>query len=308
LVCAEPTFDFGQADNQRDIEHVFVLKNEGDAPLQIDRVRTGCGCASADVSPKVIPPGKTAALTMRLSLRGRSGAQRIIAYAHSNDPVQPFLQVACVGTATAEVDVQPRTLTFTVMPGEPPAELTATLTNRSDAALRIIGVELTDGPFSARVETNIEGRLYRIGVRVETNGLPEIARGELTILTGHLRYPRLGVTLLACRQSALAVAPRELLFLHKEGPPRLEERHIIVRSPRQNEFAITGIDATRTGLEARVTRSGPGWYSVTLGPLNVSPELDGAVIRLHTDVPGAETLEIPVRVIVPRTAPKPAGS
>lgn len=53
----QPSFDFGEADNRRTIEHTFVLHNEGTSTLEISRVRSSCGCTLGDLSAASIPPG-----------------------------------------------------------------------------------------------------------------------------------------------------------------------------------------------------------------------------------------------------------
>lgn len=41
----------------------FVVRNTGEAPLTISRMYTTCGCTTADLTSRVIPPGKVAILT-----------------------------------------------------------------------------------------------------------------------------------------------------------------------------------------------------------------------------------------------------
>ncbi len=41
----------------------YVVRNTGDAPLTISRMYTTCGCTTADLTSRVIPPGKVAILT-----------------------------------------------------------------------------------------------------------------------------------------------------------------------------------------------------------------------------------------------------
>jgi len=41
----------------------YVVRNTGDAPLTISRMYTSCSCTTADLTSRVIPPGKIAILT-----------------------------------------------------------------------------------------------------------------------------------------------------------------------------------------------------------------------------------------------------
>ncbi|MEI7850320.1 MAG: RHS repeat-associated core domain-containing protein [Kiritimatiellales bacterium] len=100
LVCDAPVFDFGATTNTQ-ITHTFVLKNEGLSPLIIERVSTGCGCVVAASRDKTIAPGDTGAVDLTITLRGRSGSQRLTTYVNSNDPDNPYFQLRCIGQVSA---------------------------------------------------------------------------------------------------------------------------------------------------------------------------------------------------------------
>ena len=100
LVCDAPVFDFVATTNTQ-ITHTFVLKNEGLSPLIIERISTGCGCVVAASRDKTIAPGATGAVDLTITLRGRSGSQRLTTYVHSNDPDNPYFQLQCIGQVPA---------------------------------------------------------------------------------------------------------------------------------------------------------------------------------------------------------------
>ena len=112
IVCAEPTYHFGEMENAKDVEHTFILKNEGDLSLEIRQVRPSCGCTVANISQKTIPPGGQAEVITRLSLRGRQGPQHKTISVESNDPKQTTLVLSLEGTAIEEMRVQPNRLFF----------------------------------------------------------------------------------------------------------------------------------------------------------------------------------------------------
>ncbi len=65
IVVPERVYDFGTVGPQDVVEYTFVIRNEGEAPLTISRAFTTCGCTTAQVSARVIPPGKAARVTLR---------------------------------------------------------------------------------------------------------------------------------------------------------------------------------------------------------------------------------------------------
>lgn len=101
ISCDAPVYDYGTCTNTEDILHSFTITNKGREPLVISQVRTGCGCTRADLDRSTIPPGGTASLSARLTLRGYSGIKRTSIYLHTNDPDNPIFMCQFNGTAIA---------------------------------------------------------------------------------------------------------------------------------------------------------------------------------------------------------------
>lgn len=57
-------YDFGRIGARAILERRFVIRNTGDAPLTISRAYTTCGCTTAHLTARVIPPGKVAEVTL----------------------------------------------------------------------------------------------------------------------------------------------------------------------------------------------------------------------------------------------------
>jgi hypothetical protein len=62
---AESFYDFGAVWPTAVLKHKFIVRNTGEAPLTISRAYTTCGCTTADISARVIPPGKLAVISVR---------------------------------------------------------------------------------------------------------------------------------------------------------------------------------------------------------------------------------------------------
>ncbi len=62
LVLPERMYDFGTIPATEKVSHTFPVRNEGPGTLTISRVYTTCACTTAELSSRVIPPGKQALL------------------------------------------------------------------------------------------------------------------------------------------------------------------------------------------------------------------------------------------------------
>ena len=95
-ISVEPTsFDFGKALPEKTLEKQFSIRNFGDADLVIEQVTTTCGCTAAflDEESKVLKPGRSGQLRVRLQTRDYSGKVVRSVMVRSNDPAQKLLEI-----------------------------------------------------------------------------------------------------------------------------------------------------------------------------------------------------------------------
>ena len=102
-ISVEPVFfDFGNALPEKTLEKQFSIRNFGDADLVIEKITTTCGCTAGllDDDSKVLKPGKSGQLRVRLQTRDYSGKVVRSVLVKSNDPTQEVLEIK------VEVNVQ----------------------------------------------------------------------------------------------------------------------------------------------------------------------------------------------------------
>lgn len=104
ITFSQEKWDFGRIKEGEVVTHVFSFTNTGDAVLEIQRVRTSCGCAAALVSQKKLSPGEKGEIKVTFNTRGYSGNVTKYVYVHSNDPRRSHVQLA----VSASIDVPPR--------------------------------------------------------------------------------------------------------------------------------------------------------------------------------------------------------
>lgn len=95
--------DFGKVKQGDVVNHEFAFKNEGGAPLLIEKIETTCGCTAALVSEKRIGPGKEGKIKATFDTRGYSGRLSRYLYIVSNDGENPRRELALI----ADIEVPP---------------------------------------------------------------------------------------------------------------------------------------------------------------------------------------------------------
>ncbi len=65
IVVPAGVHDFGSLGPKDIVTQTFVIRNSGAAPLVISRAYTTCGCTTAEITARVIPPGKAVLATLK---------------------------------------------------------------------------------------------------------------------------------------------------------------------------------------------------------------------------------------------------
>ena len=102
------TIDFGTFPANKKQSATFIIKNIGDEPLKIIRVRKTCGCSANKLSRKIIPPGQSATLISDIIENSIRGSFRKSVYIESNASNFRFFQLTLSGNAVPLVQVLPK--------------------------------------------------------------------------------------------------------------------------------------------------------------------------------------------------------
>lgn len=137
LQVDESKFDFGEIFQGEKVLHVFEFSNDGDENLEIERVRSSCGCTAVLVSEKVIPPGGRGEIKANFdSTRFRNAISKTI-YLYSNDPLRPVMQFHIKGKVLETVTVKPSQINFGAVSAEEPVVSTVSLRNMGRESLKL---------------------------------------------------------------------------------------------------------------------------------------------------------------------------
>lgn len=96
IVVPEKFYSFGTIGPTDVVQHKFIVRNVGEAPLTISRAYTTCGCTTAAFSASVIPPGMVAEVTLTFDAgfhetAGQTVRRGIII--ENNDPREPQAEI-----------------------------------------------------------------------------------------------------------------------------------------------------------------------------------------------------------------------
>jgi hypothetical protein len=95
------TYDFGNVNDQKDVEHIFQFKNVGKTPLIITNASASCGCTVPEWPKEPVMPGKIGQLKVTFHTAGKSGPIQKSIYIISNaTPDKERYEIYIKGTVT----------------------------------------------------------------------------------------------------------------------------------------------------------------------------------------------------------------
>ena len=133
--------DFGEMNPFQFGEHEFIVRNVGDAPLELRSERSSCTCTVAKLSEEPIAPGEEARVVLHWQTTKNNRRFSESATLATNDPNQESLKFRVTGNVLVHVGATPPEL---LVPGVHPgkgASVTTVVTSQVWDELRIEGLE-----------------------------------------------------------------------------------------------------------------------------------------------------------------------
>jgi hypothetical protein len=190
LEISQPIFDLGEIFEDQPMEHVFILKNTGDGPLQLRDIKLDCACSAVDYD-RVIPPGGSGKIVFTVKPYAALHKFCKKGMIFSNDPASPVTTIQLCGDAKPFVEIQPsHIIRFS---GQPSENMVARvrLISHQNTPLTIKGFETDLGDkVGVKIKEEKPGQIFVVEVNnrmKETGGY----KGKIEILTSSDKRPKL---------------------------------------------------------------------------------------------------------------------
>lgn len=193
----KPVYDFKQVIQGKSVIHTFTFRNTGDAPGTIARISSSCGCTVANVSEKIIPPGKTGSIKATFDTSDFFGAVTKEVFIYLDDQQKPAYTLTMKGTVVEELAITPRQINLGSLKAGVRKEVTATMENRGKTKLRIKGIKtaLPQVKISYDKKTLKPGEKTSLKVSVTPRGDNRFVNGYLTLTTSSTIKPEKSVAI-----------------------------------------------------------------------------------------------------------------
>ncbi len=148
----ETQFAFGTVGVGAKGSHEFIIRNTGDAPLELTKGATSCTCTVSDfeekeggsTGAKVVQPGGSTKLNVQWRGKGDGGPFRQQASVLTNDPSRPQIAFVVEGTVVPTYKAVPTSITLPKLATGSSEQATVTIFTFGKAQPTIDALSLTD--------------------------------------------------------------------------------------------------------------------------------------------------------------------
>jgi hypothetical protein len=332
LTIVEPIKDYGTIPKGEKLDWAFVVKNTGDADLQIVSAKPGCGCTVADFD-KVIKPGQTGKVTAHVDTTAFAGPIAKTVTLETNDPTTPTSQLTIHAIVKPYVEAFPAGFVrFNLLQGEVDAQ-SVVLYSEEEEPFAVTKVELPIDPatnepvkwVSATSEKVPEadkapnvGRTGQDQYRVKiTVGGPDAKLGPLSdkihIITTSKHQPDYFVSLSGVVRPPFRVEPSVLNFGEVSPTDVAATRMVTLRSNNLKAPETFVVSKAESSIPAVVTSVKPtankGEYEVSLQiAKDAKPgDVDGSV-KIYTNDKMTPVVTVPMKATVKAAVPAASAS
>ena len=314
LTIIEPVKEYGEVPKGEKLDWSFLIKNTGDADLQILAAKPGCGCTVADFD-KVIKPGATGKVTAHVDTTNFAGPISKPVTIETNDPTAPEAVLTIHATVKPFVEAFPAGFVrFNMLQGDAETQ-SITLYSDEEDPFEITKID-TPGEYVKVVPHKIEdpasrvqaGRgnqnQYRLDITV---GGPDAKIGPLAdkihILTNSKHQPDYFVSVTGVIRPTFRVDPQTVNFGEIMPNDPSATRGIILHSnslKTPEMFNVTKAESTIPAVTASVKPTDKkGEYEVTLQVAkDAKPgDLEGTV-KIYTNDKITPVVTLPIKGVV----------
>ncbi|MBN2310474.1 MAG: DUF1573 domain-containing protein [Candidatus Hydrogenedentes bacterium] len=288
LALESDVLDFGTVPNDRPTTRNFIVRNEGQVPLQILNWASSCGaCTLANIteSAKNIPPGGEGIVEVTTMPKGIHGfVSRKTVTLQTSDPLRPTAMFEVVCSIDPEFSVEPEPLDFGEVEKGVGAEMTMRIRQLQDQPIEVTGVEpggrgehytlsFQRVPESEWAQPGKMEHLVKVAL------LPSIPTGKFydnfNVASTCERIPHYRCIIRAEVTSFYTVEPNMLSAMKRVQPGQQNVATAVVQS---NE-AIEVLDLAVSGTGLTVSsKPGADEHSVII-ELGVAPDAEPGLIR-----------------------------
>ncbi len=304
IVLSQDSWNFGDVWHPQSAALTLVVKNEGNADLELKDVRSTCGCTVAEPGRKLIPPGESTEVKVRFNSEGKQGHVTSKVIIDSNDSTRPTVEMPIQGDVKRAVKRTPiGGLVIRTLDTQPGQASTLRLENQMPEPMRLrLSASNLQDVIDVEIREITPGLVYDVIGRTK-QALPPggIVRGTLVFDTGLSQEEKLTVHARVQVLSRVEPSP-PIIYLDPKTATTPSERIVSLQYYGADPFRVTEADCKDPDVKIKLGLT----ESLGNGLEKLTPKMT-ALVRTTVSLPPASAIP-PEGVVIEFTTNDPAFS
>lgn len=314
LTVIEPVKDYGEVAKGDKLSWSFVVKNTGDADLQILAAKPGCGCTVAEFD-KVIKPGETGKIATHVDTTAFAGPISKTVTIETNDPSVPAATLTIHAIVKPYVEAYPAGFVrYNLIRGAADTQ-SVTIYSEEEEPFQITKIE-TPGDWVKVVSTKIEDRTqlapagragqnqYRLDITV---GGPDAKIGPLAdkihLQTNSSHQPDYFISVSGVIRPPYRVDPSGVNMGEITPTDSSATRSVVIKSNNlkaPETFNVTKVESSTSSLVTTVKPTDKkGEYELTVAVAkDAKPGELAGTVKIFTNDKVTPVYELPVKAMI----------
>ncbi|MFN0198245.1 MAG: DUF1573 domain-containing protein [Planctomycetaceae bacterium] len=316
-VVDQTTYNFGVMETKTTGEHVFIVRNEGEAPLSLRRGTSTCMCTRFDILKKEVLPGESAEIKVdwKPATENKVFEQSLVL--KTNDPKQTEIRLSVTGSVETRLVMSPVSPWTVTYHGKEPHTVYGNLLSKLLKEVEIIGVDV-EHPELMKVNLTplspddelIKDKGNLCGYKIEVILSPEIPAGPIneraTIRTSVSGHEQITIELTGNRTGPIRIIPtfgvrwnQEKSFIILGQFPSTDGKKAILTmivGELDEEFTMSDIEISPTTMKFSIEKdtkpaaAGHQRFILTFevpanGPIQSRTRENPATVKVRTNHP-----------------------
>ncbi len=288
IVFEKTEHDFGTISNQNKVSTNFSFKNNGDAPLKINQVKTTCGCTVGRVPNQEFKPGDTGEIEVTFNPHGKTGSQHKQIQVLSNDPQNPSTPLTIKALIRTDWSIIPSFHRFSYDKGQT-VILRMRAISESTPAVKIKNIIAPDSIKIQKISLQKEQQ-WMEDIMLEFTPISENFFQTVTIELDNPSYPPQEIQLYGRQSPPIDIIPAKIFFGKGQ-----KVRQITLKSNSNQPFQIESLNCVLLGFKFE-TMPSPKPNEITIKATIETPQpiSQKGILIVKTNHPNALTLKIPI--------------
>ncbi len=295
IVIPERTLDFGSVVQGDTVVRDFSVKNDGNAPLYIQRVVSACGCTATNISKEQVNPGDAATIRASFDTTGFSGQKTKTIRVFTSDLDEPSFVLSLKGTIVPDLVITPSRIAFddvSVGSEQWPPQATIQLTVRQTSPLEIVEVQSLS-PAVIVTAKNSSPKSWTLLVALDPKASVGELRERLVVSLRGGKEDSVNIPVFARIVGSVRATPPTVSLGIIEGT-QVIERQVKLESLGKGSVTFGSVTTSDKALKGSVVSVGEGRGGVLT--ISVDPKLVNKELRATVSVSGPQEGPITISV------------